>query len=162
MKARLGFALVVAGLTAFAPAPFPKTERRVQEPEISLKSFQGTWRIVAMHESRANGQHAPIKITVSHVRIKGDRWTFLPDTYGGANLDVSIDHKKSPAQLNFYSVSDPKKKVYGVGLLRRQGPNVQLLYTWGGENARPAAFEPSPDYYWILTLERDKNPGLGR
>lgn len=156
MQSRLGLILLLLlGPLAFAPAPFPKTARREPEPETSLKSFQGTWRIVSLEDTLANGRRVRTAVSVTHVRISGDRWTFLPDNYAGARLDIAIDHAKTPAQLTFYRAGDATKKTYGVGLIRRQGDEVKILYCWGGEEGRPRTFDPAPDGYYLLTLRRE-------
>jgi uncharacterized protein (TIGR03067 family) len=156
MKFRLGLALLAfAALTAFAPAPFPKSARRDPQPEISLKSFQGKWRVTGVYSTRTDGQHIPETHRLTHIRITDDRWTFIPDNYSGARLDIAIDHLKQPAELTFYSVSDPKKNTYGVGLIRRRQNKVEILYYWGGEEYRPRGFDPAPDAYYLLTLERE-------
>jgi uncharacterized protein (TIGR03067 family) len=154
MRPRLGLAIVlVFGPLAFAPAPFPKKARPGPEPEISLKSFQGAWRIVRIDET-VRGRIIPTRVSVTGVSVKGDRWSFEPANYAGARLDLSIDHTRQPAQLTFHSVNDSQKKAYGVGLIRRRGGQVQILYAWGGEENRPRTFDPPPDGYYLMTLER--------
>jgi uncharacterized protein (TIGR03067 family) len=150
---RVTVALVVMlALTAFAPAPF--LEKKGHGGPISLKAFQGKWRRAKVQELSA-GVLRDINLgTVTHVRITGDRWTFLPDNYPGANLKIAIDATKSPAQVTFYQLAGPGT-VYGVGLIRRQGGSVQVLYTWGGEERRPKSFKPMPAGYWLCTLVRD-------
>jgi len=157
MRLRLAVALLLlAGPAAFAPAPFPKKVRPGSEPDVSLKSFQGTWRIVSIHSTRPDGRHIPETVSVTSIRVSKDRWTFLPDNYSGARLDLAIDHSKTPAQLTFYSVGDQKRKTpHGVGLIRRCGGRIEILYAWGGESVRPRAFEPAPDAYYLMTLERE-------
>src|SRR5262249_4926144 len=154
MTRRLGFALLVLfGLTAFAPAPFPKTGRRGQEHEITLQSFQGNWRVTNMQSSRANGQHTPYNWNVTHIRVTKDRWEFVSGNSGGNFLVISIDPAKKPAHLNFYS-RPGDKNIYGVGLIRRHEGKVQVIYTWGGENVRPT-FEPPVERGWIITMVKD-------
>lgn len=152
---RLSMALLVAfGLTAFAPAPFPRRVR-APEPELSLKALRGTWRIVSIHSTKPNGQHIPETFNGPDVRIAGDRWTFLPDNYPGANLDIAIDHTKKPAHVTFYCVpAANQRKPRGVGIIRRMGEEIQLLYTWSGEDQRPKAFDPAPEAYYLMTLKR--------
>jgi uncharacterized protein (TIGR03067 family) len=141
---------------AFAPAPFPKQERRGQTDEITLDTFQGSWRVTNMQTSQANGQHVPYSWNVTHIRVAKDRWTFMQRDAEVSGTYISIDHTKRPALVNFYSQADQKGVVSGVGLIRRQGPKVQVLYRWGDEKNRPLTFEPPPEGPWIITLERDK------
>jgi uncharacterized protein (TIGR03067 family) len=145
--------VVVLALTAFAPAPFLRKKR--DGGPISLKGFQGKWRWAKVQDVVKGGVLKDSNSgRVTHVRIAGKRWTFLPDNYPGANLDIAIDTTKSPAQLTFYQPTAPGK-VYGVGLIRRQGGSVQVLYTWGGEERRPKSFEKMPVGYWLSTFIRD-------
>jgi uncharacterized protein (TIGR03067 family) len=155
MKLRVGLALlVVTALTAFAPAPFPKSGRRGQQPEITLDTFQGRWRVTKMQSSRANGQHTPYNWNVTHIRVTKDRWEFASGNAGGSGgLFISIDPAKRPAHLNFYNRAGDKT-IYGVGQIRRQGSKIQVIYTWGGENVRPT-FDPPVERGWIITMERD-------
>jgi hypothetical protein len=142
--------LAVLGLTAFAPAPFPRTQRQGPSPEITLQTFQGRWRITSLVTSCANGQHVPFSWPATHVRISGNRWDFLNNDSLIDSRNLSIDPKKKPAHLNF---TDDVRK--GVGLIRRQGAQVQVMYTWGDEASRANSFEPPPDGHWLITLQRD-------
>jgi uncharacterized protein (TIGR03067 family) len=156
MRVRLAVVLLLlAGPAAFAPAPFPKKVRPRAEPEISLKSLQGTWRIVSIHSTRPDGRHIPEPFSIKSVRVAEDRWTFLPDNYNGARLELAIDHTKTPAQFTFYAVGQKKQTPHGVGLVRKRGGRIEILYAWGGEQLRPRAFEPAPDAYYLMTLERE-------
>jgi hypothetical protein len=156
MKLRLGFALLVLlGLTAFAPAPFPKSGRRGQGDEITLQTFQGRWRVVNMQSSRGNGQHTPYAWNVTHIKITNKTWEFLSgnDAGGGSGLIISVDPGKKPAHLNFYNRGS-ENNVYGVGLIRRHEGKVQVIYTWGNESVRPT-FEPPVERGWIITMVKD-------
>jgi uncharacterized protein (TIGR03067 family) len=158
MKFRSGLALLAfAGLTAFAPAPFPRPERLGHSADITLATFQGDWRIEQLQVSNFRGEYAPLKeSSVTHIRITDGRWTYIPSTYQGSKLNISVNHSKTPVRITFYEEADTeKKRIYGVGLLRREGNRVQVLYCWGGESKRPRAFEPPPAGYWLMTLERE-------
>jgi uncharacterized protein (TIGR03067 family) len=154
MKLRLGLALLVLlGLTAFAPAPFPKSGRRGQSDEITLQSFQGSWRVTNMQSSRGNGQHTPYNWNVTHIRVTNNRWEFVSGNAGGNFLTLSIDPARKPAHLNFYN-GPTDKNVHGVGLIRRHEGKVQVIYTWGNETVRPT-FEPPVERGWIITMVKD-------
>jgi uncharacterized protein (TIGR03067 family) len=154
MRLRLAVALLVlAGPAAFAPAPFPRSQRRERQPEITLDTFQGRWRVKQMQASHGNGQHSNYDWAVTHIRIRDDRWEFSAGDRIGSEMPISIDASKKPAHLNFYRSTD-KLHVRGVGLVRRHGSGVQVIYRWGGENDRPT-FEPPTEGGWIITLERD-------
>lgn len=148
--------LALCGLTAFAPAPFPRKARPKPHSDVSLHALQGLWRVRSLVATRTNGEHRPEPFAFTHIRFKEDRWAFVPDNYSGSTLYVSIDDSKKSAPLTFYALNDPgKKKVYGVGLVRRVGSKLQVLYYWGNENDRPRGFDPPPDAYWLLTLEKE-------
>ena len=155
MKIRLVLALlVVFGLTAFAPAPFPRSERRDSTAKISLRTLQGRWRAIKWENSRPDGKHEPDPkppINV-FVRIAQDRWTFMDGDQEGNTLVISVEPAKSAAHLNFYSRPD-KQTSYGTGLLRRQGTALQLAFRWHAKE-RPTSFDRLPDGFWIVTLER--------
>lgn len=148
---RMALALVAAlTLTAFAPAPF--LPKKGPTAEITLESFQGKWRRVRTDVVAGDGslkEDPPGSVT--HVRIRGNLWTFLPDDYAGANLKIAIDASKKPVQLTLYELKKPGTP-YGVGLIRRQGRTVQVLYTWGGEASRPKSWEKLPVGYWLSTF----------
>jgi uncharacterized protein (TIGR03067 family) len=147
--------LALIGPLAFAPAPLPRRERGRQTAGITLEGFQGSWRITKRLTLRANGQHVPSTSPVTHIRVVGDRWTFMTGRGEGNTLLIAIDNTKSPAHLNFYNKGGRKESVYGVGLIRRHGPGVQVLYTWGGEQRRPPGFEPPPEGIWCIFMQKD-------
>jgi uncharacterized protein (TIGR03067 family) len=156
MKIRLGIALfVLLGLTAFAPAPFHKPERRGQPPEITLETFQGRWRVVNMQISHSNGPPTPYPASYTHVRVLRDRWTFMVQHTEGVSQSIAIDHRNKPPFLTFYDWPKRAENVGGVALIRRQGAQVQIAYRWGGEVNRPVSFERLPQGLWIVTLQRD-------
>lgn len=145
--------LALLGLTAFAPAPFLRPERRGDD-RITLEGFQGTWRVVNMQTSRSSGKHDPYSWTVTHIRVTKDRWEFMVGPQSSNTFHIGIDPAKRPAHLNFYHQQGGPPT--GVGLIRRHGNRVLILYAWGGEKSRPASFEPPPDGPWLMTLERDR------
>ena len=154
MTVRLAFAFaVLLGLTAFAPAPLPRQERRGQSAEITLTTFQGNWRVTNMQTSRANGQHTPYQWNVTHILIEKDRWSFKSSDSTVNSLFISVDSTKKPAQLNFYDRQGPNQPISGVGLIRKHGPGVQVLYRWGNEQNRPLTFEGA-EGPWIITMQK--------
>src|SRR5262249_21144878 len=156
MKIRLGLALLlVFGLTAFAPAPFPRSGRRGQTDEITLESFQGRWRVVNMQLSQSGGPPTRYNASYTHVRVIQDRWTFMVQDTEGVNQAIVIDHRNKPPFLTFYDWPKRGENVSGVALIRRQGAQVQIAYRWGSETTRPVSFERLPGGLWIVTLERD-------
>lgn len=160
MKTRLlvaVFGLVVAGsLPAFAPAPFPRTSRRKEANEISVATFQGTWRVAGMMHTKKDGTHRPYTWSISHVRVDGKTWTFLDDKgTPSASYTITIDNSRKPAAyLDFWN-GEPKigEQPPGGGIIRRKGEVVEIIYVFGGRE-RPISFEQPPDGQYLLTLHR--------
>jgi uncharacterized protein (TIGR03067 family) len=152
MAARLGLLLVLCSL-AFAPAPLPRTPRRPASDEITLASFQGSWRATKMVRTLGDGQTTPQAYGWTHARIVGDRWTFMVGSQEGSTLRISIDNTRKPAFMNFHYPPD-RRQVYGVALIRRHQGKVEVMYRWGGEAGRPTSFDRPPNGLWIVTLEK--------
>jgi hypothetical protein len=156
MKLRLGLSLLaLLGLSAFAPAPFPRSSRRGDQAELTLTAFQGRWRVTKWQGSRASGQHhLYLAQSITHVRVKGGRWEFL-----GSSDDVVSDYAISVlpqgtiSHLDFHA-DDVHGTRVGSGLIRRQGAGIQVIYRWGADKERPA-FEPPAEGGWILTMQRE-------
>jgi uncharacterized protein (TIGR03067 family) len=145
--------LAIPLLTAFAPTPFlPRKKARGEG--VSLTALQGKWRRAKIEIENGGVRREESVGKVTHVRITDDNWTFLPDDYEGARLKLAVDTSKSPARFNLYKPGAPGV-LYGVGLIRRQGAAVQILYTWGGEARRPASFDRIPPGAWLCTMQRD-------
>jgi uncharacterized protein (TIGR03067 family) len=153
--------LTVCFLTAFAPAPFPRSPRRGGGEEINLQSFQGTWRAVKLEGIEQNGGKREIPWGIAAVRVQDDLWTFLNkgDTEN-AKYRLDIDGTKKPSTIDFYSDGTPRRNQGGkpsmVGIMRRQGDTVHILYYSTGAEKRPQNFDNPPVGWWLLTLERRK------
>jgi len=146
--------LVLAGLTAFAPAPLPRSPRGHRGDGLSLGELQGTWTVTKLQMTRGKGQLTDGGTSLAQVRISGDRWSFV---YGQArmndvNYTIRVDHSLRPPRLDFHYLGSKDKEPYGKGILRRDGDTVQLMYTWGGDRA--ASFDTAPDGHWLITLRR--------
>ena len=115
----------------------------------------GRWRITKRWTLRANGKHTPLVTPVTHIRIVGDRWTFMTNDSEGSTLEMSIDASRKPALLNFYRLGSRKESVHGVGLIRKREVGVEVLYRWGGTQGRPLDFEPPPDGYWTIEMYKE-------
>src|SRR5262249_3353813 len=116
--------MVVVGLTAFAPAPFPRP-RRAAAPEITVAALQGRWRLVAV-SGATEGKFVPIGTGVTGVRITETDWAFLRGDVPSRVVRLAIDPRTNPAQLTFYNLEGGG--VVGVGLIRRHEAGVQVLY----------------------------------
>src|SRR4051794_34724253 len=129
MTFRLGIVLLaLAGASAFAPAPFPRPQRGGGQPaEITLELLQGTWRVVKLEISSSTGRHEPFPWSVTHVCISGTRWESYIDGSFNDSQELSIDPTRKPTHLNF---DDRANDRTGFGIVRRQGQQVQVMYTW--------------------------------
>jgi uncharacterized protein (TIGR03067 family) len=148
--------LALSLLTAFAPAPFPKTQRRVAVTEISLATFQGTWRVTSMRTARANGAHTPYTWEVTHVRITKDQWEYMENGRSQGPRLFGIDPTKKPAHFNFLNRGPGMDTVSAPGLIRRQGDRIDIIYTWGSPEVRSPSFEAPTDGHWLLSLQRER------
>lgn len=153
---RLGLTLLLLiGPMAFAPAPTPKRARG-RAPELTLQSCQGSWRITKRQTLYADGKQTTYTSSVTHIRIVGDRWTFMSGSSEGSTLEISIDPGHDPALLNFYSLGGKRDHTHGIGLIRRKGSGVEVLYRWGGEEGRPRVFgAPTSGIFWTIEMQRD-------
>jgi uncharacterized protein (TIGR03067 family) len=152
MKARLLLGcLALLGVTAFAPAPFPRPGRVGKNHPLSLGQVQGTWTILKLEITEANGGMRDQGNYLAEVRIDKDRWSFFyrdPNSQPVVYL-LSIDPGKNPALLDL--TTPGQAKPYGTGIVSRQGNVMRVLYSFGKD--RPASFERRPPGYWHLTLQ---------
>ena len=157
MTTRLALAaLVLFGLTAFAPSPFPKTQRGRKLSGLSLEAMQGTWTVKTLQTTHANGQPTDSGSYLKEVQIDGDRWSFVyrEGRNAAVHYNIRIDNKVKPPQLNFYSAGTKGGQPYGTGILKRDNNTVQLMYTWSG--SRATSFEQPPEGHWLITLQRTR------
>jgi uncharacterized protein (TIGR03067 family) len=152
--------LAVAGLTAFAPAPFPRPKRdRGSGDEISLQTVQGTWRVVSMQRTSRDGKHMPHKWAITHIRIRDDKWTFMEaNNVENTSYRLKVDGTKQPGLLDYYSWMDNNanvKQSVMVGAIRRKGNMVEILYL-PGNHQKPTTFDPPPEGWWLLVLQKER------
>lgn len=157
---RLAVALIATlGLTAFAPAPLPKPARRDAGEQINLQSFQGTWRSVKLEQIEQGGGKREIPWNIAAVRIQDDLWTFInTGETENAKYWLLIEGTKRPPTIDFYTQragqGNQAGKPYMVGILKRQGDTVYILYFSTNPENRARSFENPPVGWWLLTLER--------
>jgi uncharacterized protein (TIGR03067 family) len=156
MRLRLFALLLAAGAAAFAPAPFPRPERRPGQDLISVENFQGSWRVASMMNSSRDGRHRPYNWHIDQIRVKGGTWTFV-DKNGSdsASYTLVIRNEHKPAWLDFYNGNVREGPAPGGGIIRRKGDVVEIIYVFGGRQ-RPASFEQPPDGQYVLTLHRQR------
>src|SRR5262245_42128730 len=151
--ARVLFSLVtLIGLTAFAPAPFPRTERR--DPNgIDLQRFQGDWKAISFDEIGPNGQRTAIQLWFLGVRVNGERWNYLSAEWKEIQGFRLVMNGRRPTTIDFLRQEDTPARPYMIGLIRREGRRVTIAYYWM-PTERAASFESVPAKWWILVLER--------
>jgi uncharacterized protein (TIGR03067 family) len=149
MRPRLLAALIaLAGLTAFAPAPFPKP--RQERTLIDLTRFQGTWKVIGHHNYPA-GQKQRAEWSITHIRIAKDRWTLLEAARENATYRIGLDPKKKPCEVDWRS---DQGRILWMGIIRRDGDVVEVLYL--SATQRPADFDKPPAGSYLITLRRAK------
>jgi uncharacterized protein (TIGR03067 family) len=156
MKTRLLLALItLLVLTAFAPAPFPRSKReRETFDEINLKSFQGTWKVISMEVIEQGNVPKRIPWNITHVRVKGDHWSYLVNQAENSNYRMAIDGTRKPASIDWYTDGAQPNRPGMVGLIRRQGDRVRILYYVTTPENRATSFDDPPVNWWLLTLQR--------
>jgi len=155
MRVRFLVALIVVlGATAFAPAPFPKPARRGDSNSISIESLQGDWKAVSFDTVAAGDQLNPIGLWFQQVRIKGDRWSYLVNGNEHLSYRLVIGGDKRPAAIDYYEIQGNPERPGMVGIARREGNRVTILYYATGPESRPKAFKGMPSGWWLLVLER--------
>jgi uncharacterized protein (TIGR03067 family) len=156
---RLALALIaLAGLTAFAPAPFPR-QRRI-DTSVSLEVLQGKWKVVKIEEVTGPGGRVR-RTTLAAEAIRFDRthWTLLQSGDQEYVKNVfRLDTGRRPAAIDIYdrdrSRLDSGVPPIHVGLIRRAGDTVEILYYSAAPAERPSSFENPPVGWWLLTLKR--------
>src|SRR5262245_55941167 len=99
MKARLGLAVLAAAcLTAFAPAPLPRAERR-SSPRLDLNAIQGVWTAVSIKEMQ-NGQWQTVAWGVRRIYVRKGVWGFDSD---GSGFHITVNPSRNPPTIDFRS-----------------------------------------------------------
>jgi uncharacterized protein (TIGR03067 family) len=158
--ARTGLALIVlVGLTAFAPAPFPTRERRGESnTAISVARFQGKWKVETFEVYEQGGQKRRSGF-IDRVIVKDDLWILShQDDRPHGSYRIAIRPGK-PATIDFYSFAQKGQarggdKLECFGLIRRDGDTVQILYTYAEGKTRVTSFDNPPANWWLMTLKR--------
>jgi uncharacterized protein (TIGR03067 family) len=154
MKARLLLVCVVLfGLTAFAPAPFPRPRRASQDP-VAVARIQGSWTILKLEMTNDKGGKADQGNYLSEIRIENNRWHFVYRNPGTKPVTyvLAIDANATPASIDL--TREGESKPYGIGIIVRKGDSIRMLYSFGKQ--RPTSFDNPPGGYWLLTLERKR------
>jgi uncharacterized protein (TIGR03067 family) len=160
---RVSLALVaLLALTAFAPAPFPKSHPNhrgsQRDTAISLARFQGTWKVISFERFDLGGQRTEWKDWgLTEVRVEYDIWTYIQRDGRVHPIIYEVDVGKSKGSASIDLI--PKKRGDGhsclLGLIRRDGDRVELLMAAGVKKEdRPKRFDDPRAGWWLLTLHR--------
>jgi uncharacterized protein (TIGR03067 family) len=145
--------LIVPGMLAFTPAPFPKPGRRSGQTALNLDSLQGTWKVEKAERTSNDGSYRVVADPVTHILVEKDIWVFMQGKGRRSNeYRIVVDASKKPVWFTFRG----KTQAAGGtdGLMTRVGERVKVLYQWGQPRAQ--SFEKPPGEYWALTLIREK------
>jgi hypothetical protein len=174
MRIRLIALAVMAliGLTAFAPAPFTRNDRRRGHGGDVLDALQGTWSVTEKVRMGPNGTLMNYS-TRQKLRIENDDWSFVSAlaAKGGGGIargkggparrayKIVIDRKRLPVEFRLKRSADDDSD-YMVGIVRVTGDTAKILYrlgsTFGGSNDEmPRNFDAVPEGWYSLTLSRD-------
>jgi uncharacterized protein (TIGR03067 family) len=116
--------LAVLGVTAFAPAPFPRTERRGAEARLDLNAIQGVWAAVSI-DVMQDGKLQRIPWGVRRIYVRKDRWGFDQD---GGDYYVTLNASRRPVTIDFRTAPGEKGQTAISGVLRLQGDTLQIVY----------------------------------
>ena len=161
-------AAVVAGLTAFSPAPFPRVDRKKAIDDNLL--IQGTYKLV--EQGRPNlggGRIAFIRRVPMKVQIQNGKFVYLQDVGNDfrptTTYDMKLNTSGAPRQIDMsYNTGD--YTVTMKGIYKIEGNKLTILYVNTITGARinmpamegmerPTSFDtPSPNAM-ILTLEKE-------
>jgi uncharacterized protein (TIGR03067 family) len=143
--------LAVLACAGFAPAPFPKPERKKHTDD--LAAMQGSWKLVR-YES--NG-----KPMTSNFRVRIDKnvWNFVNLNQGRetstASYELRLAPKLSPRGFEWKSTGRVSSQYCGSYVLDRD--KLMLVFNSGvldGATPRPMDFKSNKGY--LLILEREK------
>jgi uncharacterized protein (TIGR03067 family) len=158
MYTRVLFAAVAAlGLTAFAPAPFPRPDRKDD-----IKKLAGTWT-VTRYELAGAAMHIGIGLKV---RIEGNKWSFLrvnaAGTLPSTSYTFALDPKKDPRLIDLTLLAVAGRPAGGNKLMgiyqfdRSDRKNkFQIVFNTFGINVRPAGFDGADRRAYLMILQRD-------
>jgi uncharacterized protein (TIGR03067 family) len=175
MYIRCLFALaVIAGLTAFAPAPFPREQRKARESDDAVR-LMGTWKVTNYERPGVNGAAAMRYSVNMTIRLSPGKWEYVYDNNNGlGGLGRGAVATNNDYEMKIDTASMPRKmtmtKDYGAGttmtmnaIYKFEGDKVKILYTtvYQGRGmiqaeTGPLSWEKPPTNSILLTLERQK------
>src|SRR5882724_11703030 len=99
MKTRLLVVLLsLGGLTAFAPAPFPKPGPRTPSDAVTLTTLQGDWKAISFDQIGPNGQLSNV-LWFQGVRVQKDRWHYLVSGQERQSFRIVVNGSRRPSAI---------------------------------------------------------------
>jgi uncharacterized protein (TIGR03067 family) len=149
--------LAALGLTAFAPAPFPRPDRKDD-----LKKLAGTWTV-----TRYEREGIAVRINATlKVQIEGNKWSFLQVNVAGTRPSTAytfvLDPKKDPRCIDLTMAAVGARpggngKLMGIYRFERQDRDrVQVVFHTFGVTRRPAGFDGVDRDAYLMILQRDR------
>jgi len=168
------FALI--GVTAFAPAPFMKSDHgKGGRGGDVLAQLQGTWKVADKQRRGPNGEVMQYSTSQRIVIAKGT-WQFARPGVGvgGPGGGVMGKAKGGPGASSYKIVLDASRRPvefrlkratttnadYMVGIIHPSGDTVKIAYCLGTAFRRqevpmPRSFEDVPEGWYVMTLKRE-------
>jgi uncharacterized protein (TIGR03067 family) len=152
-------AIATLGVTAFAPAPFPRPDRRDD-----LQKLVGTWTVTRYERAGAPVPAAPGNTL--KVEIEGNKWSFLRVNAAGTMrltaYSFLLDPKMDPRRIDLTMKAAGMRPVGGGKLLgiyrfeHKDRDKVQIVFHNFGVTERPVGFDGVDTKAYLMILQRDK------
>jgi uncharacterized protein (TIGR03067 family) len=142
----LALAVLMLG---FAPAPFPRSDRR-KSNQSDLERCQGTWVRVQLHidgQPRNEGPNGTtITITSNRLQfpVASDAWF------------ISLDETKRPRQITYRGATDTVRRHVFRGVYRLEGDTLTICCRDGEEKDRPLDLSATGQGIWLQVFKRRK------
>ena len=128
-------------LVGFAPAPFPKADRRNANDPTDVG---GLW---AFERYDMNGQPYDQGKNDYTIEMGRDKFTFVPRTGGSTTYVMRLDPAASPPAFTW----SMQNNVMFVGSYRLQRDQITMIFKYGNNVAqRPTDFAGRPEYHYVM------------
>jgi uncharacterized protein (TIGR03067 family) len=143
-------AVTLAAVVTAAPLP-PKAM-----PKKPADTLPGLWEVLSVEGSAVLGSK-PLRL---HVKIEGEKWSFLRDDGTGklttsSTYLMALDARAAPIALDLKRTADTDP--IAKGLIRVDGDRLQFIFTVGGLE-RPREVKLSGGREMLYTLKRVSKP----
>jgi uncharacterized protein (TIGR03067 family) len=145
---RLLVLLSIAAIVGFAPAPFPRRVKKIDDREGIL----GFWKVTRyeMNHRSMGGNY--------WVKVEKDSWTFYQDQAGmnrSASYSFHIDPQAKPPSFNWGAANVKGGPAQWIGSYRLQGKRLTIIFNGANRvGGRPTDFASPTDYLMVLVFER--------